>query len=1494
MLTKNFQQLSKSDAQIAGGKGASLGEMTNAGIPVPPGFVVLSDAFEQFLAETDLNVEIEAILKTVDNQKMHTVENASEEIQALILQAKMPEDIAKEIQENFKKLDAKFVAVRSSATAEDGAEAAWAGQLDSYLNTNQEALLRNVQKCWASLFTPRAIFYRFEKKLHKQKISVAVVVQKMIQSEISGIAFSVHPVTEDYNQMIIEAGFGLGEAIVSGSITPDAYVVSKNPRKIEDINISQQPKGLFRKKDGGNAWQDIPEKEGKKQKLSKKQILELSDLIIKIEDHYQFPVDIEWAYENKKFYIVQSRPITTLIKKLGDMPKKNVGSGSGILENNLGKKDGKVIGKLSDYQQMFKWQNSLPYLVTSLFLTYYKKLDVLILSDPKLWVAYLPLSKMEKTHQDGFKIYGDKKRYAEYRDDFKKYMENSEKFFKNVIHSKDLDKSQTREFLNRVAKLFSYYSKAEFFYTEKAYFEQENNLAIKENFATFEQLKIDGRKFLNKIFFEKDTYLLQLMNRLSEKFKISSDFLLTYNQQEILDLFEGGIVDEKIILQRKRAYISKGKKEGIASYHGTEAEKMIKEFNSEQSESGNVLKGQVANKGYAKGEARVFKFGLNDFHLLKEMIDSMKKGEILVAETTAPEIMVACQKASAIVTNQGGMMSHAAIISREIGIPCIVGTSIATEVIQNGDLVEVDANEGVVRILRRNSDEESGIVFNKKYERVFGGPNMSFLISDIITDVYAPKYGFVTMYKNSIWTCYMPIEEKNKTLAEGAELYENMEKYEEFRSEYLKFIDAYDKHFREIFNPNKVITKEIFEALIDLFKKAESYYAYTQYFYTDGISQANKEFEVEFGALKEKGRELLNRQYFSGNNYLNEVLEAVSKIIAIKKDELYNYAWQDISLLWNSNNAKKDIRKWETYVTYPINGSKSTAFESEALEIIDQFLSNHNDHREILSGTVANRGKVVGNAYVLDKGYDHRGIGKFIDEMEKGAILITETTSPEIMTACEKASAIVANQGGLMSHAAIVSRELDIPCIVGLEGATEIIKNGDLVEVDADNGIVRILEKAKNDEYFKFKFPAYRYFMANRLIPTFKYEGVYLWGEIFGEYSFDGIHRTCTNKNVLLEPGKKLFALLKKGDQKLEKELLALVNKIIPLARDLQEIILRDKLTGHVSNLNDFFPNYEKVFNKALAFGYPLDYAIDEYLKKDASLSENLQSPYSSFLMEEEYELYEIFSKKYKKPELGRALERHLAKYAWIKSDYQGENVLTIDDLYAKEARLMDTKQEKTKSVGGKISAPKNLQEWISLLIYLRDVRKKVGMIGVVLLDRYLKQECQRLKKDYLKARLLSVAEFEQYKNKKLPEYLDKRNERMSPDGIEIIPNEKWQKYPFNQEVVVDKEKLLTGVVANKGKVKGIARIIIGKHDFHKMGKGEIIVASMTRPEFMPILRKASAILTEQGGITCHAAIISRELGVPCIIGIENLTAALKDGDLVEVDADNGVVRILK
>lgn len=310
---KFFKELSIRDVALAGGKGASLGEMTRTQVPVPDGFVVLASAFENFLEETDINIEISSLLGSVNHSEIHTAEYASGKIQSLILGATLPANIAEEILKAHQTLGTQYVAVRSSATAEDSGSAAWAGQLESYLNTTEHNLLENVKRCWASLFTPRAIFYRFENKLEDEHISVAVVVQKMVQSEVSGIAFSVHPITEDRNQLIIEASYGLGEAIVSGQVTPDAYVVEKEPRNILDKNVATKERGLYMVEGGKNEWVSINEDKVQKQALTDNEILQLSELVLSIENHYGFPCDIEWAFEDGKFYIVQSRPITTLL-----------------------------------------------------------------------------------------------------------------------------------------------------------------------------------------------------------------------------------------------------------------------------------------------------------------------------------------------------------------------------------------------------------------------------------------------------------------------------------------------------------------------------------------------------------------------------------------------------------------------------------------------------------------------------------------------------------------------------------------------------------------------------------------------------------------------------------------------------------------------------------------------------------------------------------------------------------------------------------------------------------------------------------------------------------------------------------------------------------------------------------------------------------------------------------------------------------------------------
>jgi len=242
---KTFQEISKSDVAIAGGKGASLGEMTQAGIPVPGGFIVTTDAYNQPLDE-------------------------------------------KEIFAAFDKLEAQYVAVRSSATAEDSGSTSWAGQLETYLNVTKENLIDSIKKCWASIKTARATSYAQSNNIPGDKQKVAVVIQKMVDSQMAGVMFSANPVTSDRNQIILESCFGLGESLVQGLVTPDNFLIDKKSLTIINKNLTLNT-------------------------LSDNQVIELSKLAILIENHYNFPQDIEWAIDqNNKIFILQSRPITTL------------------------------------------------------------------------------------------------------------------------------------------------------------------------------------------------------------------------------------------------------------------------------------------------------------------------------------------------------------------------------------------------------------------------------------------------------------------------------------------------------------------------------------------------------------------------------------------------------------------------------------------------------------------------------------------------------------------------------------------------------------------------------------------------------------------------------------------------------------------------------------------------------------------------------------------------------------------------------------------------------------------------------------------------------------------------------------------------------------------------------------------------------------------------------------------------------------------------------
>lgn len=313
-----FKDLKFGDTDLVGGKGANLGEMYNLGIPVPNGFVVSVHAYYEFIKENKLEDQFRAILKTTDINQPDQLLTASEKIHSIIKKTPVKQETAIEIMKAYKKLSGFTglrntpVAVRTSATAEDSADDSFAGQGETFLNVIGEAnLLNRVKDCWASLFTPRSIFYQVTKKYDHFKIGVAVPVQKLINSEISGIMFTVNPVTNDKKQIIIETVWGLGEYVVQGKVTPEQYVVDKNNWKIISENHVSQEIQLVKSKNETKET-SVAKYKKKKNKITAKMAIKIAKIGQKLHNHYKKPQDIEFAIDRGKLYIVQTRPITTI------------------------------------------------------------------------------------------------------------------------------------------------------------------------------------------------------------------------------------------------------------------------------------------------------------------------------------------------------------------------------------------------------------------------------------------------------------------------------------------------------------------------------------------------------------------------------------------------------------------------------------------------------------------------------------------------------------------------------------------------------------------------------------------------------------------------------------------------------------------------------------------------------------------------------------------------------------------------------------------------------------------------------------------------------------------------------------------------------------------------------------------------------------------------------------------------------------------------------
>ncbi len=1603
-LIKPFGEISKNDAAIAGGKGASLGEMTQAGIQVPPGFVVLSSSFDRFLEETDLLAEIDTALHTVNREEMHTVEQASQKIQQMILGAKMPDDIARDIEKNFKELGAEYVAVRSSATAEDSASAAWAGQLDSYLNTTKETLLTNVQRCWTSLFTPRAIFYRFEKNLHTQKISVAVVVQKMVASEVSGIAFSVHPVTEDYNQLIIEAGFGLGEAIVSGQVTPDSYVVEKAPRRIIDTNVSSQTRALYRASGGGNEWKDIPEPRASSQVLTEKQVLELSELILKIENHYGFPCDIEWAFEGSTFYIVQSRPITTLSQKSKavipavlekyftrelslyeavawrdgnckteaawagrnteealfirpdtrdllyvyysqyefDIYEENVVKKASdpqwfpqvtktfnvhwkVMLHYLTKKEPLTREEFRDYtQHFFEWWapmvvmfitpdiSALPQKIRDEALAlraetqeYSDKSDELYLKTVKhlyphmAEYAYvltpeeatsgnfpptaelqerlkgwyltndsfgllknLPKELQEKNWQLGqttlSKVYSREKALFYFslwdlcdREGIKEFLGeeiNANLFIERgkekqgdvwysqkelgrlskisiqklhddanlrlrVVEKMEKSWAKAAQYLSGSQKLksvdemYSYYRHIVDFWSamNTVFFELPNN----------PDLQPDFRESILKIREETEQYTDKMSSNFVEfwetEFPEYAKFSYVITPEEAVKLAKHA--DKELIATLEQRY-----QEGCFLIKGdiwplSKLEQILKEKNLKleqiDADGAKEIKGQTAYPGKVAGTVRLV--------MNKKEIAKIGVGDVLVAPMTNPEYVPYMQKAAAFITDEGGLTCHAAIVSREMKKPCIVGTKIATEVLKDGDLVEVDADNGIVRILNARAEPEFVFAFSAQ-----GTP---FLFEDVVNEGYMPVESAVLGHGGkelSYW--------EKKTTEEARDI--GLRRTPADTKEVIASLTALvEQGLGEIkmLRQKKEIARKDAEHVFTLISKICGQYAYFDYMYWDKVFErsatdpAAKENVALVESFKNEIRERMEKIFFGADSYLQTLVAKVAKQRSLTTETVNWYRGAEVLALFGGTHVSEQALEARTqaWVLHKTKGGVEFLVGDAAQRFIAKVENVGDSIIEVLTGKTAHTGPTVrGKVRKIIRDYSNREIlqGQ-MHEMQKGEILVSDSTDPELIEAFKKAAAVVTDAGGMLSHAAITAREMGIPCIVETGFATKILNNGDEIEVDTKKGTVAILKRShpfgSKDEWQRlFRVQGLRYFIDD------------IWMEHY------------------------------------------------------------QTLGALTTVIDDFYTSYlsHTTVQKTLAEG--------ARLISDAADFTHFQNAFRAYMKEIRMIAESLAYSKLSKEEV----ERLLNDIARLFFYYSKTEFFYMDGAYKKSKETKDKGIEERLSLMGELK--NEGREFLNSIFFGADavLPKLLKSLG----ERFNISE--RTLQQYSRQEILNL-----FDAAKVPEEEIAHRENafyiIGVEGSTVRKTGPSARHAIESFVGnASHGETVTGTTAHPGIARGRARIIVSGYDnfdtlhhlMDAMQKGDILIAETTSPELMPACKKAGGIITDQGGMLSHAAIVSRELNIPCIVGTGNASEVIKDGDEIEMDANTGIVTILK
>ncbi len=648
MFVIPLEKLSLKDSYIAGNKAATLGEIIKLGMNVPSGFVVSTQTFDTFLNHNEITSDIFEIL--LDKNEVDEIK--AKKIKKLILKGSFPKKIEKEILSEYKKTPGRNFIVRSSALIEDSLKNSWAGQMKSVLITSEKEVIQNIKKCWAFAFSQNTLWYRnSSKKLIKKPISIAILIQKMLTPEIAGVGFSIHPSTNDENTIFIEAGLGHGKGLVSGEISPDKYIVDKKNNFLIDIYISKQKKKIVFTK-GVERKITLPEKVGAKQFLKNHDIKTLSKNIKKLEKHLNYKVDIEWLKHKNKIYILQTRPITANKKPL------------------ISKSHIKIFHK-----------------------------PLLALSAMEVWYQ----GELASNHNsDPLFLYSPKNGVSVY-------------YNKNSIKSSypEMTESHRTKILKKIRNFLLECKKIDELTKEK------NPENIPQILDELENIWPDiNNLYIFIMGINKGIFIPKKIKNSAEKARIISekvshnafDFILNYTEKFLTEkpneyfylsdfLTINEIKNQKFKKELPEAFIKIGKNRMFVYYRGKiytkdVAKKIIKEkiSNNPYIEGGGNLQGfTIYYKKNLEGKVKIIS-NFNKLHLLN-------KGDIIVTPSLSPEYINVIDKILGIITEEGGELSHTAILAREYKIPCIIGVKNATKRLKNGQKIRMNGRTGKIEIL---------------------------------------------------------------------------------------------------------------------------------------------------------------------------------------------------------------------------------------------------------------------------------------------------------------------------------------------------------------------------------------------------------------------------------------------------------------------------------------------------------------------------------------------------------------------------------------------------------------------------------------------------------------------------------------------------------------------------------------------------------------------------------------------------------------------------